>query len=156
MNLISKFKLNITLVLLAVLLLTNSASSNHSIINSNIVNNNILKAMRDEMKRSMEDLSLESLQKPYFIEYTINVVEPKNISASLGAITTSTDSKAAFLNVSVRVGNYKFDNTNYFDIGLSFFGSSDDEERFKKRLIPAETDYKNLRRDLWLDRKSVV
>ncbi len=145
MNLKSKQKFKITLVLLSIFLLTNVA-----LANDNIINNNIINAMRDEMKRSMEDLSLESLQKPYYIEYTISVKEPKNIQANLGAVTVSADSKAAYLNVAVRVGDYKFDNTNYFDIGLSFFGSSDDEERFKKRLIPVEANYKNLRRELWL------
>jgi predicted transcriptional regulator YdeE len=50
----------------------------------------------------------------------------------------------------MRVGNEKFDNTNYFDAALGFFGSGDDEESFKNRRIPLEPDYSSLRRELWL------
>ena len=36
------------------------------------------------------------------------------------------------------------------DFGLSFFGSSDDEERFRGRSLPMELNYDILRRELWL------
>ncbi|MDQ1265343.1 MAG: hypothetical protein QG635_493, partial [Bacteroidota bacterium] len=50
----------------------------------------------------------------------------------------------------VRVGNYKFDNTNFFDVSLGFFGSGDDEESFKQRQVPVNMDYNSFRRELWL------
>jgi hypothetical protein len=57
---------------------------------------------------------------------------------------------SAVLTVGIRVGNPKFDNTNFFDVSLGFFGSGDDEESFRNRRIPIELDYASLRRELWL------
>ncbi len=112
--------------------------------------NEILNAMRSEMKRSMDELILEGLKKPYYIEYRLRVRDVQNVQAVLGSVVESDSKSMAIINVGVRVGDYKFDNSNFFDIGLSFFGSSDDEESFKSRAIPIEFDYKTLRRELWL------
>lgn len=110
----------------------------------------ILQAMRDEMKRSMADLKIENVQKPYFIEYKIEISKIANIKATLGNIIESKNTPVARLTVNVRVGNYNFDNTNFIDFGLNLFGSGDDEEQFINRRIPIELDYFNLRRHLWL------
>ncbi|TAL68455.1 MAG: hypothetical protein EPN82_10715 [Bacteroidetes bacterium] len=110
----------------------------------------IMNAMRDEIKRSMKDLYLESLQKPYYIEYTLKIYDNYHVTSTLGSITSSSKEKRAELNVNVRVGDYKFDNSNFFDISLGLFGSTDEEENFKNRTIPYEIDYKSLRRELWL------
>ncbi len=113
-------------------------------------NDQILKAMRDEISRSMDELKLDKLERPYYIEYTLSIMDAYNIKAELGAINENDHGKVANLTVGVRVGDYKFDNSNFFDIGLSFFGSSDDEERYKSRRIPFDLDYQSLRRELWL------
>ncbi len=113
-------------------------------------NDEILRAMRDEIKRSMDELKLEDLQKPYYIEYTVTKSSSFVLKSQLGSITEETDDIRTTLDVQVRVGDYKFDNTNFFDVGLSFFGSTDDEERFTRRQVAGEPDYKSLRRDLWL------
>ncbi|MCL5990514.1 MAG: metallopeptidase TldD-related protein [Bacteroidetes bacterium] len=110
----------------------------------------IMKAMRDEINRSMNELHLESLQKPYYIEYTLKIYDSYHITSALGTITNSANDKKAELNVNFRVGDYSFDNTNFFDISLGLFGSTDEEENFKNRPVPYEIDYKSLRRELWL------
>jgi hypothetical protein len=110
----------------------------------------IMSAMRDEIKRSMKELHLSSLKTPYYIEYQIVVNNPHEIKSVLGSLINSEVQKSIVLNTTIRVGNYKFDNTNFFDVGLSFFGSGDDEERFKRRQLPIELDYETLRRELWL------
>lgn len=115
-----------------------------------VSNNHIMNALRDEMNRSMKELRLDGLQKPYYVEYSLDISEPHNISTSLGKLIESKPARSAVLNVTVRVGDYKFDNSNYFDIGLSFFGSGDDEESFSNRRVPVELDYNSLRRELWL------
>jgi len=118
---------------------------------STVANDEMFKAMKDEMNRSMRELKLENLQKPYFIEYVITVKKQNRIVGSLGTITNTTvDSTTAKLDVVVRVGDYKFDQTNFFDVGLSFFGSSDGEETYSNRTIPIELDYNTIRRELWL------
>ena len=108
------------------------------------------KAMRDEIKRSLSELSVESLQRPYYVEYTLNVKNSQSVKASLGGLLSSRDIESASITVGIRVGNSTFDNTNFFDVGLGFFGSGDDEESFKNRRIPVELDYQSLRRELWL------
>ncbi len=110
----------------------------------------ILKAMRDELNRSMNELKLENLQRPYYIEYTLKIKQSFEIRSFLGSIIEKTSPKIANLTIGLRVGNYKFDNTNFFDFGMSFFGSGDEEESFKNRRIPIELDYKTIRRELWL------
>lgn len=112
--------------------------------------NTIMQAMRDELQRSMTQLSLGSLQKPYYIEYKLDLRNSQDIKASLGSLLSSEKQPYATLSVQIRVGSEKFDNTNFFDVGLGFFGSTDDEEGFSNRRIPFEVDYASLRRELWL------
>ncbi|MCX7736982.1 MAG: metallopeptidase TldD-related protein [Candidatus Kapabacteria bacterium] len=112
--------------------------------------NEIFRAMQDELQRSMNELKIENLQKPYYIEYTLKIKQSHEIKSFLGSITEKTSPKIANLSVGVRVGDYKFDNTNFFDFGMSFFGSGDEEESFRNRRIPIELDYKTIRRELWL------
>lgn len=110
----------------------------------------IFKAMRDELGRSMRELQLQSLGKPYYIEYAIKDQYSYDVKASFGSLVESGQTHQKTLSVGVRVGTPQFDNTNFFDVGLNFFGSSDDEERFRNRRIPNELDYTALRRELWL------
>ncbi len=110
----------------------------------------LLKAMKDESARSIKSLKLENLDAPYFIEYGLTFIDSYQVTASLGSLLDIEDNKVANLTANVRVGDYNFDNTNFFDFGLSFFGSGDDEERFKRRNIPYYIDYSGLRRELWL------
>lgn len=110
----------------------------------------IFSAMSDEMDRSLEKLKIADLQKPYYIHYKINHSQNYVIEASLGGIIRNDESESSILSVDVRVGDYNFDNSNFFDIGFGFFGSSDDEENFKRRRIPLKPDYESLRRELWL------
>lgn len=123
---------------------------NLSVYSKTIADGEILRAMKDEIKRSMSELKIESLEKPYYIEYKLVMNNPTVIKSTLGSLSDITNRPYSRLNVQVRVGDYKFDNTNFFDIGLGFFGSSDDEEKYKNRSIGQEFDYYSLRRNLWL------
>lgn len=49
----------------------------------------VMRAMRDELERSMRKLQLENLQKPYFVAYRAVEIQNCNISASFGALLTS-------------------------------------------------------------------
>jgi len=110
----------------------------------------VLKAMKDELARSMRKLQLEKLEKPYFIAYRVNEVAATGASASFGSLlSTSTPSRTRGLSVEVRVGDYAFDNTNFFaapsfasgPIGSVFGGSFQ---------LPLEDDYQAIRRQIWL------
>src|SRR5215467_9317651 len=79
----------------------------------------VMRAMRDELARSMKKLQLETLQKPYFISYRVVDVDNCSITASFGAMTTSIceprgAARNRNLGVEVRVGDHARDNTNFY------------------------------------------
>lgn len=110
----------------------------------------IMKAMKDELNRSIKELKLDNLPAPYYIEYKIKVSGIYNSTASLGYIIKSNKNFDYKLDVGIRIGNYQLDNTNFIDFASSFFGFSDDEETFRSRNIPKGFDYNELRRQIWL------
>jgi hypothetical protein len=106
-----------------------------------------LQAMKDEMERSRK-MTLSNLEPPYFIQYLVDEAENLSISASLGGLLSKRHDRFREPEVRVRVGDYKFDNTNYTGSGFNF-GSRYDLERF-----PLENSYPVLRRYLWLETDS--
>ena len=106
-------------------------------------NDPILRAMHDEIDRSLK-LTVPNLETPYFIQYLLDDAESFSVSATLGGLTGRRHDRFRNLDVTVRVGDYKFDNTNY--VGSDFnFGTRYDLERF-----PVESSYPVLRRYFWL------
>jgi hypothetical protein len=109
----------------------------------------VLRAMRDELARSMQQLQLEKLEKPYFIAYRVQEKNTADVMASFGAVLSSASARYRFLTVEVRVGSPKLDNTNFLSMSFlnrgglagSFGGASQ---------LPLEDNYKELRRQLWL------
>ena len=108
----------------------------------------VLQAMRDEIQRA-RTLSIPGLEEPpYFIQYVLDQEESFNVSASLGGLVTRRHDHFRSPDVSVRVGSYKFDNTNFAG-GRGSGGSRYDLERF-----PMEDVYPLLRRYFWLETDS--
>jgi len=126
-----------TSVLLILLLLAGVAFASEDVV---------LKAMRDELARSMKDLKLKDLEKPYFMSYRVDEWTSFSVSASLGAITNRGETRRRMLSVDVRVGNYEFDNTNF--LAVDSFGSR--MFRNGARVLPLDDDYNQLRREMWL------
>src|ERR1700682_5125845 len=108
----------------------------------------VMNAMRDEMTRSMQQLHLENLEKPYFISYRVVERENTGVSASFGALNNSSTGRSRILMVEVRVGDYKFDNSHFFS--YSFDAGSSFQTYYGMKQLPLEDDYKELRRELWL------
>lgn len=130
-----------TCVILGILLATISVEAGDDVV---------LKAMKDELARSMQKLQLEKLEKPYFIAYRVDEVVRSGASASFGSLlSTSTPSRTRWLSVELRVGDYAFDNTNFLaapsfasgPIGSVYGGSFH---------LPLEDDYQAIRRQIWL------
>jgi hypothetical protein len=107
----------------------------------------VLQAMHDEMERSRK-LTVSNLEAPYFIEYLVDDEEDFSLTASLGGLVARRHEHFRSPEVHVRVGDYKFDNTNYAGGGFSF-GTRYDLERF-----PLENAYPVLRRYFWLQTDS--
>ena len=107
----------------------------------------VMKAMRDEMARSMKELTIENLEKPYFIAYRVVDTESAGVAASFGALNRSSSSRGRRLIVEVRVGDYKLDNSHFFFVNIS--GGSV-QMMTGGASLPVEDDYKEIRRQLWL------
>jgi hypothetical protein len=105
----------------------------------------VMRAMRDELARSVQQLRLDTLAKPYFIEYRVTEGRARGATGRLGSLVgTSTGSGNRLMQVEVRVGDYAFDNTNYFGAGFmpqAFVGFGG---------LPLDDDYLEIRRQLWL------
>jgi hypothetical protein len=103
----------------------------------------VLKAMRDEVGRS-KSLGLAGLDRPYYIECTVDDADSVSISASLGAIISFNHSPLRVQSVRVRVGDYAFDNTNH--VYSDYYSGS----RYDSEQLPIENNYQAIREVLWL------
>src|SRR5215469_11550620 len=112
----------------------------------------VMRAMKDELARSMKKLQLENLAKPYFVSY--RVVEQAFCSATAvfgsltvqGACEPVGQPRNRGLSVEIRVGDYARDNTNFWApmvnagvVRLSPMGVT----------MPIDDSYDEVRRQLW-------
>ncbi len=99
----------------------------------------LLRALQDEMDRSLAELQLDEEPAPYFISY--RVVESNSVASTftLGAHNRSNGSRGRSLLVAVRVGSKELDNTNYQFGGFT-----------ASRGLPLTNSYDELRRSIWM------
>src|ERR1700740_2698537 len=71
----------------------------------------VLTAMQDELDRSMAAMS-KGDPADYFISYTVADRQYSEVSGSNGALLTSGETRARWLEVQTRVGTYKVDDTH--------------------------------------------
>ena len=107
------------------------------------------RAMRDELARSMTELRLDTLPKPYFVAYRLDDVETAEAAATLGSLVRGRDSRTRHLRVELRVGDYEFDNTNFVGMGGGPAFSMLAGLR-GGALLPLDDQYQEVRRQLWL------
>ena len=107
----------------------------------------LLQAMHDEVDRSVK-LKLPDLEQPYFVEYLLDESDSFSVSASLGGLLSRSRDHFRLPEVHVRVGDYKFDNTN-------FAGGGGGGSRYDLENYPLDNAYPVLRRYLWLETDSV-
>jgi len=133
------------ITLLLVMLCSGSLASGQSAGEKEDV---VMKAMRDELSRSISKLHLADLDKPYFISYRINDTSSTKISATLGELTDEDSSRERRLNVEVRVGDYALDNTDFMNLGSGNFGGGNCGCH---TTLPLDDDYDQIRREIWLE-----
>lgn len=107
----------------------------------------VFDAMQTELKRSMT-LTLNQLDKPYYLSYTADDEHAWSASATLGGLLSSSDNAFRVPNVHIRVGDYKFDNTNWTGAGAG-------GPRYDLRSFPLDDDPLVIRQYLWLFTDSV-
>jgi predicted Zn-dependent protease len=94
----------------------------------------ILRALQDELARSMKDLQFRDFEKPYFIEYEVSDIRTVTITGTFGGLIYNNRDHNRALAVEVRVGSYDFDN----------------EPSGYPSQIVIEDNYNALRHELWL------
>lgn len=104
----------------------------------------LIRALKDELKRSVDDLQLKDLEKPYYVEYAVEDTTTFVIEAKFGATVKSNKNRSRLLRVSLRVGNYDFDNSGFMGISSPYSMISRPQE------LVLEDDYTALRHDIWL------
>jgi TldD protein len=106
----------------------------------------LLKAMEEELNRSMIGLTEKGNPPPYFISYDITEAKNVIIIASYGALRRSSTERSRLLDVEVRVGDYKLDNTHRlrgvydFSFPLPVSVSIEDDPDAIKSALWLETD----------------
>lgn len=98
----------------------------------------MMRAMVDELDRSMNQLVIEGLPKSYFIQLTAQDRTTYVLSAAYGGLQRTNQRRVRTIKSRIRVGSYRLDNTN-FGRGAGRAG-----------LLPLDDDYTALRQAIWL------
>ncbi|MEO0160838.1 MAG: metallopeptidase TldD-related protein [candidate division WOR-3 bacterium] len=107
--------------------------------------NALLRALEDELARSITELQLPNQPKPYYLAYRVVDSKEVEIIASAGGLLGSNETHNRELFVDLRVGDYRMDNSNFI---CATSGSRIIESH--QTQIPVEDDYLALRRAIWL------
>jgi len=102
----------------------------------------VVKALEDELSRTVQKLKMENLDKPYYVEYVITEFEDFELDGSFGTISRKEDDNKRFLTVDLRVGDYTFDNTNFIGDWYGLYQQPVE--------LSLEDNYDALRQDIWL------
>ena len=105
----------------------------------------VLQAMQDELARSVAQLKIENLEKPYFISYRVQETNSQSVSANFGGTLNRGESHRRRLTVEVRVGSPALDNTNFAGPSslMQLVGGSGSS-------LAVDDNYTELRRQIWL------
>ena len=103
----------------------------------------LLTALQAELQRSMN--TLKAQQPPaYFINYSVTDSQRVNVSGSNGALLSSSEDRNRWLEVSIRAGDYKLDNTHKVAERQMPNGGPGSP-------VPIDDDPDVLRRVIWLE-----
>jgi predicted Zn-dependent protease len=103
----------------------------------------LLATMKQELNRNMKVMKSAPVP-PYFLSYQLTDNRAIQITSSFGALTASSDRKTRLLDIDIRVGDYKRDNTH------PTTGESE-QMRFRRTTanVPVENDSTALTMSLW-------
>ena len=105
----------------------------------------VLKAMLEELDRSMSQLQLKGFEKPFFIQYRIEEIDNFETKAEFGATSNSVRNHGRVARVTVRVGDYKTDSSGGRGDGALLLAALDDDPIALRSALWSATDqaYKN-------------
>ena len=70
-----------------------------------------IKVMKEEISRNFQALQKEQVP-PYYISYSIDEIRAQSVAGIFGAIIGKNESKSAYLQIDLRTGSYKLDNSH--------------------------------------------
>jgi TldD protein len=100
----------------------------------------LLKAMLAELDRSMTQLQLPGFAKPFFIQYRVEDVDDYQTKATLGATQGASHTHQRVARITVRVGDYKTDNSGGRGDGALQLAALDDDPIAIRSALWAATD----------------
>lgn len=100
----------------------------------------ILKAMLEELDRSKQQLQLQDFARPYFIQYRIDDITEYEANAGYGALVDERNVHRRIVRVSVRVGDYKLDNSGDRGDGSLQIATIDDDPMALRYALWSATD----------------
>jgi predicted Zn-dependent protease len=100
----------------------------------------VLKAMLEELDRSMSQLQLKGFEKPFFIQYRIEDVDEFATKAEFGASEGSDHKHQRVARITVRVGDYKTDSSGGRGDGALQLAALDDDPIAMRSELWAATD----------------
>jgi predicted Zn-dependent protease len=111
----------------------------------------VLATLKAELNRSLQTLKSQPVP-PYFLSYEITDDQVVEVTASFGEITSSVRSRSRQLDIDLRVGDFRLDNTHLIATGFPEFNFL---ERFGFIQVPLEDSPGALRSIIWYntDRK---
>jgi TldD protein len=104
----------------------------------------LITAMKTELDRSVAALAHADSVPMYFLSYQVTDTDQRSISATYGAITKDDHSRSRILDIDLRCGDYRLDNTREIrgSNDFSFFGSGSTN-------LPLQDDDKAIRTAIW-------
>ncbi len=108
----------------------------------------LLGILGEELAYAREHLATEDGTKPYYIGLTISDRKTVTIAAELGALMREDDAHRRMLDVDVRVGDHKIDNTHKIRGGG--FGFDPSDFRGRAAGISIEDNADSIRHSIWL------
>ena len=106
----------------------------------------VVKVMKQELTRSFDALKKAPVA-PYFLSYQLTDNRAINVESNFGALTGSSDRTTRLLDLDLRVGDYKLDNTHKIEEG----GIEPRGFNEVSATIPLENDADGLAVALWLE-----
>ncbi len=100
----------------------------------------MLKAMLQELDRSMSQLQLKGFEKPFFIQYRIEDVDDFATKAEFGASEGADHKHQRVARITVRVGDYKTDSSGGRGDGALQLAALDDDPIAVRSALWAATD----------------
>ncbi len=102
----------------------------------------LLRALRDEMRRTVSRLQLGDLPAPYFVAYTVLETQRLSLEGEFGGLEEPRRGAMRQLQVELRAGSRQFDDSLFVDVQGGGMRPSTTP-------LPFEDDYDALRNEIW-------